>query len=156
RIGSPYVALESWTYPALERLTAMDYIRTAFVGLKPWTRMDCARLVAQAREAMGPSEEIEPFLLDLQFQLEREFAYEFRIMEKDRNLTSHIKSVYARVVSVSGPPLNDGFHFDQTLSYNWDHPLRRGTNVQFGSSVTAALGPAAIFLRGEVQHAPST
>ncbi len=156
RIGSPYVALDSWTYPALERLAAMGYIRTAFVGLKPWTRMDCARLVAQAREAMGPSEEIEPFLLDLQFQLEREFAYEFRIMEGDRNLTSRIESVYARVVSVSGPPLNDGFHFGQTLSYDWGRPLRRGTNVQFGSSVTAALGPAAIFLRGEVQHAPST
>jgi hypothetical protein len=156
RIGTPYVLLDSWVYPALERLAALGYIRTAFIGLKPWTRMECARLVAQAREEMIPSEEVQPFLLDLQLRLEKEFAYELRLMDGDRNAAARIESVYARVVSVSGEPLSDGYHFGQTLSYDWGRPLRRGTNLQFGASVSAAIGPAAIFLRGEVQHAPST
>lgn len=155
RIGSPYVPLDSWVYPALERLAALGYIRTAFIGLKSWTRMDCARLVEQAREAMISNDEIAPSLLDLQLRLEKEFAYEFRLMEGDRNATSRIESVYARIVSVSGEPLSDGYHFGQTLSYDWGSPFRRGTNLQFGTSVSAAIGPAAIFLRGEVQHAPS-
>src|SRR5580704_14709325 len=40
-IGSPYVPLDSWTYPAIERLAALGYIHTEFLGLRPWTRIEC-------------------------------------------------------------------------------------------------------------------
>src|SRR5207245_618660 len=39
--GSPYVPLDSWVYPALDRLTAMGLIDSAFEGMKPWTRNEC-------------------------------------------------------------------------------------------------------------------
>ena len=32
RTGSPYVELDSWIYPAIERLAALGYIRMAFLG----------------------------------------------------------------------------------------------------------------------------
>lgn len=50
--GSPYVPLDSWIYPALERLAALGYIHTEFLGMRPWTRRECARLVEEAGEVI--------------------------------------------------------------------------------------------------------
>ena len=44
-MASTYVPIESWVYPAFERLAAEGYLPAAFFSLRPWTRMDCARLV---------------------------------------------------------------------------------------------------------------
>jgi membrane-associated phospholipid phosphatase len=155
KMGSPYVPLDSWVYPAIERLAAFGYIERAFNGLKPWTRMECAQLVEQARDATPPPEGAEKDLAALQSRLQEEFAYEFGLIDGQRNATVRLESVYTRGVSVSGPALTDSDHFGQTLSYDFGRPFRRGTNAQFGGSFHAALGPAAIFVRAEFQHAPS-
>src|SRR5208282_3042101 len=52
KMGSPFMPLDSWVYPALEKLAAFGYIETAFIGLKPWTRIECAQLLEQADEAV--------------------------------------------------------------------------------------------------------
>jgi hypothetical protein len=155
RMGSAYVTLDSWVYPAIEKLAAFGYIETAFLGLKPWTRMECAQLVEQARGTILPSDGGERDLVDLLSRLQEEFAYEFGLFDGERNRTARVESVYTRVVSVSGPPLTDSNHFGQTLSYDFGRLFRRGTNAQFGASFRAAIGPAAIFMRAEFQHAPS-
>jgi hypothetical protein len=36
--GSPYVPLDSWVYPAIERLAALGYVRTAYLGMRPCVR----------------------------------------------------------------------------------------------------------------------
>ena len=51
--GSVYVPLDSWIYPAFERLIAWGYIDSAYLGLRPWTRLSCVRMLARA-------EDIEP------------------------------------------------------------------------------------------------
>src|SRR5260370_696935 len=48
RTGSPYVELDSWIYAALERLAALGYIHSAFSDMRPWTRVECARMVKEA------------------------------------------------------------------------------------------------------------
>src|SRR5712692_1908644 len=48
--GSPYVPLDSWIYTALDRLIGMGTIDSGFVGLRPWTRSECARLLGEAGE----------------------------------------------------------------------------------------------------------
>src|ERR1700674_1411133 len=59
-MGSPYVPLDSWVYPAMERLVALGYIRSGFLGMRPWTRMECARLLDEADERMqGDSSEAQ-------------------------------------------------------------------------------------------------
>jgi hypothetical protein len=37
--GSTYIPIDSWIYPALDRLHALGYINYAYLGLRPWTRM---------------------------------------------------------------------------------------------------------------------
>ena len=54
-MGSPYVPLDSWVYPAFDRLIARGRIQTAYVGLRPWTRLECARLLQEAEEQSGNS-----------------------------------------------------------------------------------------------------
>ncbi len=49
-MGSPYVPLDSWIYPALDRLEAFGYLPEGFLGQRPWTRMECARLISDASD----------------------------------------------------------------------------------------------------------
>src|SRR6516225_9195076 len=48
--GSPYVPLDSWIYPAMDRLAAMGLIDSGFAGMRPWTRNECVRLLDEAGE----------------------------------------------------------------------------------------------------------
>jgi len=52
-LGSPYVPLDSWIYPALDRLAALGLIDSSFAGMRPWTRRECARLLNEAEEKLG-------------------------------------------------------------------------------------------------------
>src|SRR6266478_1799764 len=76
--GSPYVSLDSWVYPALDRLTAMGLIDSAFEGMKPWTRNECVRLLQEASESVdgegrgGPEAEGIFRLLESEFRGELE------------------------------------------------------------------------------------
>ena len=49
-MASTYVPLDSWVYPDIDRLAALGYVQTDFAGQRPWTRMECARLVTEAGE----------------------------------------------------------------------------------------------------------
>src|SRR5262249_1840178 len=47
-LASPYEPLDSWVYPAFERLAALGYVHSAYLNQRPWTRLECARLVEEA------------------------------------------------------------------------------------------------------------
>src|SRR3984893_2043472 len=51
-IGSPYVPLDSWIYPAMERLAGLGVLNDEFMGMRPWTRGECARLVNEAADQL--------------------------------------------------------------------------------------------------------
>ncbi len=153
-MGSPFVPLDSWVYPALEKLAALGYINRAFTGLKPWTRLECAELVEESGEDMEVDEGASP-VASIYARLHHEFAYEFGLLNGGRNATASVDSVYLRGVSASGPVLTDSYHFGQTLAYDFGRPFRRGMDLQAGAAVHAALGPAAVFARVEYQHAPA-
>jgi membrane-associated phospholipid phosphatase len=46
--GSAYVPLESWVYPVIDRLAGLGYIHSNFDSERPFTRLECARLAAEA------------------------------------------------------------------------------------------------------------
>ncbi|MBI3669435.1 MAG: capsule assembly Wzi family protein [Acidobacteria bacterium] len=158
-VGSTFVPLDSWVYPALGRLAALGYAPTLLNGMKPWTRIECARLTDEAGEALAQAlrEDRRPDrqAVELHATLEREFAYELEVLGGVRARAFRLESIYARVTSISGPPLTDGFHFGQTISYDFGRPFRRGSNAVAGSAWRASAGPLAFYLRAEFQHAPS-
>src|SRR5882724_9035589 len=75
--GSPHVPLDSWIYPALDRLIGMGMIDSGFSGVRPWTRSECSRLLTEASDRVdgGPAEAQKTYqLLDTEFMEELEGA----------------------------------------------------------------------------------
>jgi membrane-associated phospholipid phosphatase len=167
-MGSAYVPLESWVYPSLERLAALGYLQTAYLGIRPWTRMECARLLEEADERMrgegggagdqtgsraesdGGSEAEKIYEA-----LETEFNDETGRLNGAANLGLRVDSMYIRFTGIAGTPLRDGYHFGQTLINDYGRPYGEGFNNVTGVSGSAVAGPFSISLRGEYQHAPS-
>ena len=158
-LGSPYVPLDSWIYPALERLAALGLVSTALSSLKPWTRAECARLTEEAEDAMGndllDDRGASDITVGIYSALKREFSHEAEIADSGKNRALRVDSVYSRVLSISGPALTDGFHFGQTISYDYGRLFRRGTNAIAGMEVSATAGPWFLSVRAEYQHAPA-
>ena len=152
-MGSPYVPLDSWIYPALERLTAMGYVGTASLGLRPWTRLECARLVSEAGERGADSDspaDVQRFY----DALADEFHSEFELMSGQQNLNARLESVYSRSLGVFGKPLTEP-HFGETLLNDYGRPYEQGFSATAGASAWTAAGPFVIYARGEYQSAPS-
>jgi membrane-associated phospholipid phosphatase len=153
RMASPYVPLDSWIYPAIERLVALGYINNAFLDSRPWTRIHTAELVQEAKDQID-LDEAPNEIAKLETQLHEEFAYEFRLLDGDENRIARVESVYSGSTQISGKPLNDSYHFGQTLINNFGRPYQEGFNANDGFSTWAAAGPFTIYSRGEYQHSP--
>lgn len=153
-MGSSYVPLDSWAYPALERLIALGYIKTASLSVRPWTRLECARLVAEAAEK-GANTDAPDEVQSLYATLSTEFGYEAELMQGERNLNAQFESVYSRFLGISGTPLTDNYHFGQTLLNDYGRPYQDGFNAVDGASGYATAGPLVFYVRGEYESAPS-
>jgi len=153
-MGSPYVPLDSWIYPALERLTALGYVKTTTLGLRPWTRLECARLLGEAGEQQIDSD-APAEVQQLYSALSEEFASDSEVMGGERNLSAHVESVYSRALGISGLPLTDNYHFGQTLLNDYGRPFEEGFNAVAGASTWSTLGPFVVYTRGEYQSSPS-
>jgi hypothetical protein len=154
-MASPYVPLDSWIYPALDRLVALGYIQTAHLGIRPWTRMACARMVDEAKDRLANSENSSGPAGSIYRDLTQEFAEESARLDGTRNLGVGLESVYTRVMNISGPVLADGYHFAQTVVNDYGRPFGEGANVASGISARAVAGPLAFYVRGEYQQAPA-
>jgi len=152
--GSSYVPLDSWIYPAFERLAALGVIDSGFVGMRPWTRAECARLVNEANEKLAEGADEESEAAKLVLSLEREFHPEFESASGGANRAFRLESIYTRTEHISGMPLNDGYHFAQTQINDYGRPYREGWNNVTGFSASASSGPFVLYVRGEYQHAP--
>jgi Capsule assembly protein Wzi/PAP2 superfamily len=152
-IGSTNVPMDSWIYPALERLAAMGFIPGQSTGIRPWTRQECLRQLRLAEELAGRKDAYSPSLLaqahllmtDLHTELESEPAYR-------GSLT--LESVYARYGTIAGPALQDSYHFGQTWWNDFGRPLGRGSSAIAGFYFRAHDGRFFFFDRQELQHSP--
>ncbi|MCU1297267.1 MAG: hypothetical protein JWO91_1545 [Acidobacteriaceae bacterium] len=153
-MGSPYVPLDSWIYPAIERLAALGYVQSDYLGMRPWTRLACARMLEEAGERIT-DEEQNSEAEKVYSALETEFAAEIDRLNGDPNVGARIDSVYTRAMGISGTPVRDGYHFGQTIINDYGRPYWTGFNNVTGISAEAEAGPLAISFQGEYQHAPA-
>lgn len=154
-MGSPYVPLDSWVYPALERLAAMGYIQSAYLGIRPWTRLECARMLDEAQQKIADEDEQSFEAARIYGELTKEFSSETGRLNGAANVGANLDSVYARVTNISGPPLRDGYHFGQTIVNDFGRPYGEGTSAIAGISAHANAGPFAFDIRAEYQQSPS-
>jgi hypothetical protein len=153
-LGSPYVPLDSWVYPAIERLAGLGLLSDEFMGMRPWTRGECARLVGAAADQLADagnenaeaSREIDA--------LQREFRAEFDGTSSGGGVF-RLESLYSRTGHISGAPLNDGYTFAQTQVNDFGRPYGQGWSTVNGFSAYATGGRWVAYVRGEAQTAPS-
>lgn len=148
RIPSSYVPLDSWVYPALIRLAAMGFVRTSALASRPWTRIECARLVAEAQDEAGLE---TPYAASLLTPLGREFQKEIEFRENGDRPQAAVEAVYVRAGGIAGEPLTDGFHFAETLTDDFGRPYGRGLNSVSGACIRGSAGPFAVYVHGEYQ-----
>jgi membrane-associated phospholipid phosphatase len=154
-MGSTNVPMDSWVYPALERLAAMGLIPGQSVAIRPWTRQECLRQLKLAEDlASTPDEgnyspgliaEAHRLMTDLHNELETEPNYYESLS---------LESAYTRYGTIAGPALADSFHFGQTWWNDFGRPLGRGSSVIAGFALRAHHGRLFFYDRQEQQHDP--
>jgi hypothetical protein len=154
-MGSTYVPPDSWVYPLFDRLAALGLVKTGYFGIRPWTRMECARLVEEASEEIRSEGVQAGEGTKLYESLAREFGEELARLEGAPNVAVSLDSVYARATEIAGKPLTDGFHFAQTLVDDYGRPYSQGFNSLSGFTAHANAGPLSFSLQGEYQHSPA-
>src|SRR5579859_1203335 len=153
--GSPYVPLDSWIYPAIDRLAAMGLIDSGLAGMRPWTRNECARLLHEAEDKVGDEGEVRPEVQNLLSTLERELRPETEAAGGENNdEVFRVESLYSRTEHISGMPLTDGYNFAQTQFNDFGRPYGEGWNSVTGFSSYATWGSWTGYVRGELQTAP--
>lgn len=153
-MGSPYVPLDSWIYPAIERLAALGYIDSGILGMRPWTRMDCARQISEAGDRIADDQGSSE-AATLYRQLSEEFTNELNWLGGGDNTEFRVESTYARATEIVGKPLTDGYHFGQTIVNDFGRPEEQGFNNVSGLSGWVSSGPFTGYIRSEFEHSPS-
>jgi hypothetical protein len=152
--GSTYVPVDSWIYPALDRLHGLGYVDSAFLGLRPWTRLSIAHMLelsADQIESGTNNDEARAIYSAVLKEVKPDL---------DRTTTlghpgTELESVYTDIRGTGGTPLRDSFHLGQTIINDYGRPYESGFNNSTGFSARAEAGRLSLYFRGEAQHAPS-
>ncbi len=148
--GSAYIPVDSWIYQAALRLYYLGYLPTAYLDMRPWTRLSLAHMLELSQDALqstsAPDEAVE-----INARLREALAPE---LAKDSSPTLRFASVYTRARQIDGHILDDSYHLGQTIVNDYGRPNQPGFNNLTGFSAEAQRGRFSLFVRAEFQHAP--
>lgn len=145
-----YIPVDSWVYPALDRLRGLGFADTAFLGLRPWTRRSIQRMIDETSKVEGIQNHVQAF--EIVAAVQREFGVED---DYPNDFSYACESIYVRLQGISGLSLRDSFHLGQTLVNDYGRPYQPGFNTVDGASGSVEYGRFSLYARGEYQHAPS-
>jgi hypothetical protein len=157
KLGSPYIPVDSWVYPAMLRLYSLGFVDDVFLGLRPWTRSSVSHMLEEAGARIedadaGPATDEAQGIYDaLMHELRNEMAGP--CMQHQGN--SRIESVYTVARGISGTPLHDSYHLGSTIINDYGRANQSGFNSYSGASGYAAAGRFVLYMRGEFEAAPS-
>ncbi len=155
-LGSAYIPVDSWVYPAMMRLYSLGYLDTMYLAMRPYTRRSALHMLQASEDGILGSDDAQAqeILATLLSELTDEGITSEKIAETQRGTVYGVQSVYTRVMGVSGPILQDSFHIGQTFFNDYGRPHEPGFNNITGFSTLEEQGPFSLDVRGEYQHAP--
>jgi hypothetical protein len=152
--SSTYVTLDSWIYDAFDRLHALGYADTAYMGLRPWTRLSCLHILQQTAEGVNSAPENSE-AKRIFAALETEFSQDGDAPPVGGGAGhAELDELYSRSLFIAGRPLTDSAHFGQTLINDYGRPYNQGFNAVDGFIARAEEGRFSLNVRAEYQHAP--
>ena len=156
-LGSPYIPVDSWVYPAMLRLYSLGYVDDVFLGMRPWTRASLGHMVEQAGAEIEDADEGADTdeAQSIYDALLRELRYDSQGSCLPHQGLARMESVYSVVRGISGTPLRDSFHLGSTVINDYGRPYEGGLNNYTGASGYASAGRFVLYARGEFQAAPS-
>ncbi len=151
--GSTYVPMDSWMYPALDRLHGMGYLNTAFFGIRPWTRLTIAHMLQESADRIDSdgNDEARQIYLALMRELQPDIDNATELSHP----SAQLESVFTNLRGITGTPLRDSFHLGASIVEDYGRPYEAGFNNYSGFSARAEAGRFTLYYRGEYQHAPS-
>jgi hypothetical protein len=153
-VGSPYIPVDSWVYPALIRLQGLGYLDTAFLGLRPWTRLSILHMLQRTADQIDADTDNQE-ARDIYLSVLHEVAPGLENSFGQRKLRAEFESAYTIPRGIIGIPLRDSFHIGQTIINDYGRVYEEGFNNYTGFSAYGDLGRFSLYFRGEYQHAPS-
>ena len=158
-LGSPYIPVDSWVYPAVLRLYGLGFVDNVFLGLRPWTRASLEHMLEEAGASIEDAEDDgDPAADQAQEIYEALNRFLYPDVEgpcRTNEGNTRIESVYTLARGISGTPLDDSFHLGSTIVNDYGRPFQNGFNNYSGASGYASAGRFVLYLRGEFQGAPS-
>ena len=159
KLGSPYIPVDSWVYPAMLRLYSLGYVDTMYLGLRPWTRASMMHMLEEAgnliEDADTGGDPGANEARNIYIALNRELHLDMEGPCGQHEGNTRIESVYTVARGISGTPLDDSFHLGSTIVNDYGRPFENGFNNYSGASGYASAGRFALYVRGEFQGAPS-
>jgi hypothetical protein len=147
--GLVYMPLDSWIYPAFERLFSLGYADSAYLGMRPWTRTACLHILQETYPKLQDAPNDQEA-----WNIFQALAEEFGAEAGQTNPQAEVRDVYTRNMYIKGRPINDSFHFGQTLINDYGRPYQGGFNALDGFTTWAQGYHFSLDVRGEYQHAP--
>jgi len=156
-VGSPYIPVDSWVYPAVMRLYSLGYVDSVYLNLRPWTRASLSNMLDETEERLAdadgePGENEAEGIFD---SLKRELRNTSEDPCKVKHGNVYVDTTYSTIRGISGTPLRDSFHLGSTIVNDYGRPYSTGFNNYTGASGYASYGRFLVYLRGEFQGAPS-
>jgi hypothetical protein len=152
--GSTYVPMDSWIYKAMDRLHALGQVDTAYVGMRPWTRLSIVHMLVAGSPKMRDTAE-DSDACRIYHALRQELQPDVDSLTGPQRPHAKLASVYTRLDGISGTPLGDSFHLGQSIVNDYGRPYQHGFNSIAGLSTRMEAGRFAFYLRGEYQYAPA-
>jgi len=156
-LGSAYIPVDSWVYPAMMRLYSMGYLDTMYLSMRPYTRRSALHILQASEDAILSSddEQAQEILSALLNELTDEGITSTKIAGSTRGLVYGVQSVYTRMTGITGSILQDSFHLGQTFFNDYGRPEEPGFNNITGFSTLTEQGRFSLYTRSEYQYAPS-
>jgi hypothetical protein len=156
-MGSPFVTVDSWIYPAILRLYGLGFVDHVFLGMRPWTRSSINRMledVAARIEDANPGAEADQ-AQELYDALAHELRYDMAGPCLRYRGNWRVESVYTVMRGIGGTPLHDSYHLGSSIINEYGRPFENGFDNYTGASAYGSAGRFSVYVRGEFRYAPS-
>ena len=117
--------------------------------------MSCAKMLIEMDAKVEYHADVPSEIWKLKKALDAEFAPEIATWEGHPTESIALDSLYTRITDIAGTPVNDSYHFGQTLINDYGRPYWQGVNNISGFSASANDGRFAFYIDGEYQYAPT-